>query len=182
MADHEYIGGEFGIRRYQEQDIRRLYEAARESITEVYPWMHWCHPDYSLEESSSFVKSQGERWEERREYNLLIFEVGTGAFVGGVGVNQINRPKLFGNLGYWVRTGSVGRGAATSATMLAARFAFEELGLERIEIVVAVGNTASQRVAEKSGATREGVLRRRLNPHDAVMYSLLREDMAAWPR
>jgi RimJ/RimL family protein N-acetyltransferase len=182
MADHEYIGGEFGIRRYRDEDILRLFEAARESITEVYRWLPWCHPDYSLEDSRSWVKSQGEAWEQRGEYNFLIFEVGTGAFVGGVFLSQINQLNPSGNLGYWVRTGCTGRGAATSATMLAARFAFEELGLKRIEMVVAVGNSASQRVAEKVGATREGVLRRRLNPHDAVMYSLLRDDMAAWPR
>jgi len=44
--------------------------------------------------------------------------------------------------------------------------------------VIAVGNSRSQRVAEKIGATREGVLRSRLvlpsGPSDAVMYSLVR--------
>ena len=58
-----------------------------------------------------------------------------------------------------------------------ARFGFEELGLGRIEIVVAVGNKASQPVAEKAGAHREGILKRRLRfhdeYHDAVMYSLI---------
>ena len=46
------------------------------------------------------------------------------------------------------------------------------------EIVIAVGNRRSQRVAEKVGALREGVLRSRLvlpsGPSDAVMYSLVR--------
>ncbi len=69
---------------------------------------------------------------------------------------------------------------ATRAVRLLARFGFEELGLGRIEIVAAVGNKASQRVAEKAGAHREGVLRRRLclhdEYHDAVMYSLIPDD------
>ena len=86
------------------------------------------------------------------------------------------------NLGYWVRTNSVGRGVATSATRLAARFGFEELGLHRIEIVAAVENIASQRVAEKAGALREGLLRKRLlirgESQDAVLFSLLPEDLA----
>jgi ribosomal-protein-serine acetyltransferase len=62
-----------------------------------------------------------------------------------------------------------------------ARFGFNELKLNRIEIVVAVRNTASLRVAEKVGATREGVLRSRLvahgQIHDAVMFSLIRGDL-----
>ncbi|HYE66449.1 MAG TPA: GNAT family protein, partial [Pyrinomonadaceae bacterium] len=62
-------------------------------------------------------------------------------------------------------------------------FGLEELGLQRIEIVVAVDNWASQRVAEKVGATREGILRKRLlihgRPQDALMYSLVAEDLDA---
>ena len=65
---------------------------------------------------------------------------------------------------------------------MAARFGFEELGLHRIEIVAAVENIASQRVAEKAGAVREGVLRKRLlirgESQDAVLFSLLPEDLA----
>jgi RimJ/RimL family protein N-acetyltransferase len=59
-----------------------------------------------------------------------------------------------------------------------ADFAFRTTDLVRLEIVCAVGNERSQRVAERAGAVREGVLRRRLVLHgeavDAVMYSLVR--------
>jgi RimJ/RimL family protein N-acetyltransferase len=85
------------------------------------------------------------------------------------------------NLGYWVRTSAAGRGVATNATRAAARFGFEQLGLRRIEIVAAVDNIPSQRVAEKAGAVREGILRQRLlirgKSMDAVLFSLVREDL-----
>jgi RimJ/RimL family protein N-acetyltransferase len=58
------------------------------------------------------------------------------------------------------------------------------LKLIRIEIVAAVGNLASQRVAEKAGAVREGVMRKALlvrdTAHDAVLTSLIEEDMKSW--
>jgi RimJ/RimL family protein N-acetyltransferase len=102
-------------------------------------------------------------------------------FLGGVGVNFINRIHQFGNLGYWVRTSATGKGVASRSSRLVARFALEELGLNRIEIVAAVSNIASQRVAEKMGAVREAVLRNRLLmrgvPQDAVMFSLVHEDL-----
>lgn len=61
---------------------------------------------------------------------------------------------------------------------LAYQRAMENTNLIRLEILIAVGNTASQRVAEKVGAVREGILRKRLvlhdEAHDAVMFSLVR--------
>jgi len=79
-----------------------------------------------------------------------------------------------------VRSSRAGRGVATTATLLTARFGLRKLALQRIEILAAVGNKPSQRVAEKAGAKNEGVLRNRLSlrgqPHDAVMYSLIPSD------
>ncbi len=102
-------------------------------------------------------------------------------FLGGCGLNQINRVNRFANLGYWVRTSQAGHGVATAAARLLAQFGFGELKLSRLELVIDVDNQASQRVAEKLGAFREGVLRHRLFMHnqtrDAVMYSLIPRDL-----
>lgn len=168
------------LRPYCEDDAEHLYAAVRESIPEVSRWLPWCHENYSLKESRDFIASrklasQGDEW-----YSFAVFEQSSGNFVGGVGLNFINRVHQFANLGYWVRTSASGRGFATSATRLAARFGFTKLGLRRIEIVAAVDNVASQRVAEKAGAIREGVSRQRLLIHgesyDAVLYSLIPAD------
>ena len=84
------------------------------------------------------------------------------------------------NMSYWVRRSRARQGIATGAARLLARYAFEVLALNRMEIVVAVDNQASLRVAEKVGAVREGVLRHRImlqrELHDAVMFSLLPSD------
>lgn len=39
------------IRRYAAADAAALHEAARESVAEIFPWMPWCHPGYSIEEA-----------------------------------------------------------------------------------------------------------------------------------
>lgn len=169
------------VRTYCAEDAAALYEAARESIAEVSVWLPWCHENYSVQESREFIRSrqlasQGEEW-----YSFATFEKDSGRFLGGVGLNFFNRVHQMANLGYWVRTSAVGRGVATGATRTVARFGFEQLGLHRIEIVAAVGNVASQRVAEKAGAVREGVLRKRLlingKSVDAVLFSLIPEDL-----
>ena len=99
-------------------------------------------------------------------------------FLGGCGVNQVNSIHRFANLGYWVRSSATGRGVARAAVRETAEFVFQNTDLIRLEIVCAVENRRSQRVAEALGAVREGILRSRLLLHgqavDAVMYSLVR--------
>jgi len=176
------VDGDILVRPLALTDEQPLFEAVRESIPEVSPWLAWCHENYSIEETREFLrsredKSQGDEW-----YSFGVFDRNDGGrFLGGVGLNFINRVHQFGNLGYWVRTSAAGKGVASKASPLVARFGFEELGLHRIEILAAVSNIASQRVAEKIGAAREGVLRNRLlirgEPQDAVMFSLVQDDL-----
>src|SRR5262245_59369447 len=165
------------IRRYNTADVPFLFEAARESSAEVGIWLPWCHSEYSMEESLEWVVRSRQQWNEKREFHFGIFDRQSGAFVGGVGLNEIRSEHRMANLGYWVRTARTREGVATAAASLAAEFGAEDLLLDRIEILVALGNKSSQRVAEKLGAHSEGLLRSRLiihgKPHDAVVFSLM---------
>ncbi len=164
------------IRLYQPADAEHLHAAARESVAEVFHWLGWCHPRYSLDEAREWVTAQEQLARQGSEYAFGIWS--EGRYLGGCGINQISKANRFANLGYWVRSSAMGRGVAPAAARLVAEHAFRETDLIRLEIVCAVGNLRSQRVAEKVGAVREGVLRNRLmlpsGPSDAVMFSLVR--------
>ena len=168
------------IRRYCADDVPLLFEAARESVNEMSVWGSWCHPNYTVEESQSFVLSSKTAWNEKTAFRFAVFQTNSNLFLGGVGLNSLNQKNNFANLGYWVRSSQTKRGVATAATPLAAEFGFDDLRLNRIEIVMATENIASQRVAEKAGAKREGILRNRIllhnRPLDAIMYSLIPAD------
>jgi ribosomal-protein-serine acetyltransferase len=165
------------IRPYEAGDAQALWEAARESVGEVFRWLAWCHPQYSMAEAVEWIRSRAPLAAAGREYTFAILG-NDGRFLGGCGLNQINRIHGFANLGYWVRTSATRHGVATEAVRQVAEFAFANTDLVRLEIVCAVGNDASQRVAQRAGAVREGVLRHRLllhgQPVDAVLYSLVR--------
>lgn len=165
------------IRAYEAADADVLWEAARESVAEVSPWLPWCHAQYSRAEAVEWIRTRAPLAEAGQEYSFAI--VGTdGRFLGGCGINQINPTHRFGNLGYWVRTSATGRGVATAAVRQVAEFAFRRTELVRLEIVCMVTNERSRRVAARAGAASEGVLRHRLllrgQPVDAVMHSLVR--------
>jgi RimJ/RimL family protein N-acetyltransferase len=170
-----------GIRPYRPSDIPLLLDAVQESMKELHQWMPWCHPEYNVHDSAEFLATRDEEWRNGEHYSFVIYARENGFFLGGVGINFINRVHNFANLGYWVRTRATRHGVATAAVRLAAEFAFTELKFSRLEIVVSIDNVHSQRVAEKAGAVREGMLRRRLllhdEPKDAVLFSLLPEDL-----
>ncbi len=168
---------EIRIRLYQDSDAPLLFEAATESVVQIFPWLPWCHPGYTLEESEQWVRHCAAARREGTEYNFAVLDP-QGRFLGGCGLNQLRLDHGVANLGYWIRSSAHGRGIASQAVRLLASFAFRETPLRRLEIVAAVENIASQRVAERAGAVREGILRDRLyfhgRSHDAVLYSLVR--------
>lgn len=165
------------IRPYAPDDAQALWAAVRESHPEVFPWLEWCRAEYSLADAEWWCGSRAALATAGQEYSFVI-STPDGGFLGGCGLNQINGTHRIANLGYWVRTSATGRGVATEAVRQLSRFAFETTDLVRLEIVCAVGNERSQRVAEAAGALREGVLRSRLLLHgravDAVMHRLVR--------
>ena len=167
----------YEIRLYQPADADQMHAGALESVAEIYPWMAWCHEGYSLAEARKWIDVQVDLARQGMAFEFAIFDE-DHRFLGGCGINQIHKDNRFANLGYWIRTSATGRGAAPAAVRFVRDYAFRETELNRLEIVCAVGNTRSQRVAEKVGAVREGVLRSRLllpsGPSDAIMYSLLR--------
>lgn len=154
-----------------------LFSAVRESIVEVGRWQSWCHAGYSLADARTWIEGQSAARAAGTAFEFVLLGP-EEQLLGTCGVNQIDRATRRGNLGYWIRTRFAGRGLATVATRRLTDWIFAETDLLRLEIVAAVGNLASQRVAEKAGALREGLLRRRLVihgiPHDAVLYSLIR--------
>ena len=158
-----------------------MYAAVRESQADVAPWLPALNADLTLDGVRAFIASSAAERATGRAYDFVIADARTDEFLGGCGLTQINTTHRFANTYYWVRSSRAGRGVAPAAIRLLARFGFERLGLQRVEIVVAVGNHASLRAAEKAGARREGLLRNRLfqwgERRDAVLFALLPQDL-----
>jgi RimJ/RimL family protein N-acetyltransferase len=173
--------GAIQVRAYRSEDRRALHAAVWESIPEVSKYETWCHPGYRLEEGAEYVDYWVEARAKGQAFYYAVVDSTTGEFLGSCGLAGLSVEHKHAGLGYWVRTSRTGRGIATAAARLVARLGFEDLGLIRVELEIAVDNTASRRVAEKLGAISEGILRRRLilpaGPTDVVMYALLPHEL-----
>ena len=166
------------LRPFRLNDSTGLYDAVHESLPDLKPWMSWATEGYTETAAREYISIARARWEEHTFYAFAITRA--DEIVGACTLSSIHPLYHFCNLGYWVRTSQRGQGIAGRAAQLVARFAFERLGMIRVEIVIAVGNQASIRVAEKIGAHDEGLLLNRMvigkSIYDAHMYSLLPSD------
>jgi RimJ/RimL family protein N-acetyltransferase len=113
---------------------------------------------------------------------LAIADTACDAFLGAVSVMHFEWAHSRAEIGYYVVPDARGRGVATRAVGLLARWALRELGLARLALFTDPDNIASQRVAERCGFAREGLLRsfeeRNGRRDDLVVFSLLPADLA----
>lgn len=163
------------IRPYELADAPALFEAAKESCSDVYPWLPWCHPEYQIDEAQEWLADQVRKRREGTEFEFAILDREDN-YLGGCGLNDIDGKRECANLGYWVRSSAMGHGIAVRAVELLSKWGFENTDLIRLEIRCAVANVRSQRVAEKAGATREEIRKACLDihgkKHDAVVFSI----------
>jgi len=175
-----HSNGKLFLRPPVMEDGPAVLEAVQVSGTALSQWMDWYNPDFSINAAKEWLGTLKSAWEKGINYQFAILDNELQQFLGSCGINHINKTYLLANLGYWIRSDRTGEGLATETTKLLANFGFQELGLRRIEIVTGVENKASRRVAEKSGATFEGILRHRMKLGgkniDAAMYSLIPGD------
>lgn len=168
------------LRPWRDGDAPALAEAVRESMDSLSRFMPWCHPDYDVEEARQWTLRCQAEWRSGGMYDFAVIGA-QDRVLGSVGLNQIDYRDRRANLGYWIRESSRGHGFIARAAHAVATFGFGTLALQRIEIVTALDNLASQRCAEKIGARQEGITRHRIwqhdQAHDAVVYGLVPEDL-----
>ncbi len=175
-----FVIDELIARPYRPGDALALCSAVRESIDSLSRWLDWCHPDYGLGDAERWIDTCIDGWRRGDQYTFAVFEAVTGRFVGTVGISQRDRDGNSAGLGYWRRDSARGRSIIARVAPHVVAFGFVPLGLDRIEILAAVGNLASRRTAERAGARFEGMQRNRLRlrgePVDAVTYSWIPGD------
>jgi RimJ/RimL family protein N-acetyltransferase len=165
----ELRDGELELRPWREEDAPAVYEACQDP--EIQHWTPVIPRPYTMEHALAFVR--GEATPGQRQFAV----VHDGRAVGSIGLS-VNETSRNGHIGYWCAPSARGGGVTTRALRLLCRHGFDDLRLERLELITDPDNHASQRVAEKVGFRREGVLRSHLvhpdgRRRDSVMFSLL---------
>ena len=165
----ELRDGDLVLRPWTEDDVDAMVDGCNDP--DVAHWIPTIPHPYTRDDALAFI-----RGEVRPEHTALAIVL-DGRVVGGIGMG-LNSHDYRATMGYWVAARARGGGICTRALRLLSRHALEELELQRVDLVTDPDNLASQRVAEKVGFQREGVMRAHLRHpdgriRDSVMFSLL---------
>ncbi|HEX4747888.1 MAG TPA: GNAT family protein [Gaiellaceae bacterium] len=171
----ELRDGDLVLRPWTEDDVPALVDACNDA--EIARWIPVIPSPYTEEDARAFISGTSRAVPEYTvpEHSFAITV--DASLAGAIGMS-VNSMDYRGRIGYWVGAAARRRGVCTRALRLLSRWALDELRLQRLDLITDPDNVASQRVAEKVGFRREGVLRAHLRHpdgriRDSVMFSLL---------
>lgn len=163
MVPERLVTERLVLRRFHRRDVDALTEAVRSSLPELAEFLPWANRGYGRDEASNYIRESVESWREGRAFDYAIRRPARpDHHVGNASIWHVSRQGRSGEIGYWVRTDSSSQGIATEAAARLIRLAFDRLAMHKVTLRIAVGNRASERVAEKLGFTKEGVMREEL--------------------
>ncbi|MFI6563300.1 GNAT family N-acetyltransferase [Streptomyces sp. NPDC050534] len=164
------------LRPWRIEDASAVHEAFQD------PLMHQWHlmTSGSEAEAAGWVERWLTEWEEERIAQWAVADAGSDLLLGRVALRDIVLADGLAKIAYWTTAAARGRGVAVRATATVTRWAFEEIGFHRLELLHAGANQASCRVAAKAGFVLEGVKRSAfLHPdgwHDMHLHARVRVD------
>ena len=148
------------------------------------PWEPSWPPDaLSRANFRARVARYAEDWRTDQAYNFFIF-AHDETLIGGIGLSNIRRGvSETASLGYWVGEPFARQRYMTSALPLVVDFAFERLGLHRLEAACLPSNLPSRSLLARAGFHQEGYAREYLciagNWQDHLLFAILRGDRTA---
>jgi RimJ/RimL family protein N-acetyltransferase len=167
----------FTLRPWEAGDAAAVTVACQDP--EIARWLPMIPSPYTETDAREFIEKSRLSWDLGEAYSFALVE-DEGELLGSIGMRRLRFST--GHIGYWVTPGGRGRDVATNALKTLCRWAVDDLGLKRLELMTDPENIASQRVAEKAGFRREGILRSALeyrdgSRSDSVVFSLLPEEL-----
>lgn len=157
------------------EELQGLIDANRAHLRE---WLPWVDGATTVEGARVFIRNTRRQIADDNGFQTGIRY--QGRLVGVIGFNGAGGPSREGRIGYWLAADAQGKGIMTSACRAYVSHAFTSMGLNRLQIRAAVGNTRSRAVPERLGFVQEGTLRQAEWLYDRfvdhAVYGLLSQD------
>ena len=173
--------GVVAIRAWHTDDAEELVVALN-GDEEIARWLDSIPQPYTYADARAWLSQARQSWADGAAFPFAVVDASSERLLGGVGIRWHDRVHQIGEVGYWARKDSRGRGLTTRALRLATNWALHAAGCERLVLRADTLNIPSQRVAERAGYVREGVERsarfsaRQGRRVDFVVYSRLPDD------
>ncbi|MBP0725818.1 GNAT family N-acetyltransferase [Bacillus sp. RG28] len=160
------------------QDAEEFFELTIESMDHLKKWLPLIAYNTKIEDTENFIKSTMKQFAENNGFQAGIWS--NGKLAGVIGFHKIDWRNKTTSIGYWLGKGFEGSGLMIKACKAFVNYAIKDLGLNRVEIRVAIENTKSRAIPERLGFLQEGRIRKAewLYDHyvDHYLYGMLAED------
>jgi ribosomal-protein-serine acetyltransferase len=156
MFSHD-IGPDLVLRLLEERHSDQLFALTDKNRAYLREWLPWVDSTTSPDDTRGFIRHTLQQLAENDGFQAGIWF--RGQLVGVIGFHGINWNNKKTEIGYWLSADFQGQGIMTLCCGALVQYAFEELGLNRVEIRCATGNAKSCAIPERLGFTREGVAR-----------------------
>lgn len=172
------IDDDVSLRLLEERHAPDLFALIDANRAHLSRWFDWIERTTEVEHTRDFLRRSLRKFADGNGFEAGIFV--RGEHVGMLGLHYVRWEVGATELGYWLAAHRQGEGVMTRTVAGVCRLAFEEYGLQRVEIRTDPANTRSRRVPERLGFTKEGTLRRVRGTEgrriDHVVYGLLVEE------
>ncbi len=146
---------------------------------EVTRFLTW-HPHQSIEQSEALMKRSIDGWDGDTNFRYLLEIKESGALAGMIELRLEKEPFKM-SFGYTGAYAQWGKGYMTEAVRASINWAFQQPDICRVYATADVENIPSQRVMEKAGLQREGLLRKESihpnissEPRDCYIYAIVK--------
>lgn len=169
------------LRTFREGEAEMVYEVVDRNRDHLQTFMHWMTPEYSLESAKEFIARATSRTADDQGFGYGIFQ--GERLLGSIGFVSFDWKARKTEIGYWIDKAEEGKGIISASCAMLIDHAFDELGMNRIEIRCSAENARSAAIPERFGFKKEGVLResefRNGRLQDFVVYGLLSDEWRA---
>ncbi|MBZ5723943.1 MAG: GNAT family N-acetyltransferase [Acidobacteriia bacterium] len=145
------------IRQFAPADAEGIFAVADRNRAYLREWLPWVDQTRSAAEVREFIERSRAQLEANQGPNAGIWI--EGALCGSLGCHPIDWSNRNCSIGYWIEACHQGKGVITRCCAVLLDYLFDDMGLHRVEIRCATGNTRSCAIPERLGFTREGVAR-----------------------
>jgi RimJ/RimL family protein N-acetyltransferase len=173
------IDGPTELRPWRDTDLSAIVKACQDA--DIVRWTR-VPARYGESDARSFLLARYDATLAGTTAPFAIVRADDDAhLLGSVSLMRLAWQHARGEVGYWLARDARAQGHASRAVGLICKWGFDSLALERIDLLAGTGNAASQRVAQRSGFTREAVLRSFMRGkgerQDMVAFGLLRGEL-----
>lgn len=173
------IDDDLELRLLEEPHAEELFALTDQNRAYLRKWLPWLDDNRSLSDTKEFIKNAIKQFANNNGFQAGIWF--QGKLVGVIGYHEIDWANRRTSIGYWLGEFFQGGGLVTKACRALVDYAFNELKLNRVEILCAVDNKRSRAIPERLGFKEEGILRQFewLYDHfvDHVVYGMVRSEL-----